>query len=353
MMRMIGFGTRIVVVVFVAAALVGGVSRASADAQDDGFFAGKTITMSTHTSPGGGYDSLLRAIAQFIGTHIPGTPKVIVVNMPGAGGLTAFNYAARAAPQDGSYLTLVGQGLVVQEPTGGPGMRASLGAMHWLGNVSQAPNVTVVWHTSKVKTLADAERMQVTVGSTGAGSPDSEIPTVYNEVLGTKFKVIYGYEGGAQINLAMQRGEIDGRGTNTWPSYEATFADAVRNHDLTPLIQIGLRKDRALPDVPLFTDLVRGKEAKESIAEFLSLTTAISRPLAAPPGVPAPRVAILRRAFDETMKDPGFLALAKKEKLDIDPMSGAQTQAAIAKILSTPKDVVARTKAALEGRASD
>jgi tripartite-type tricarboxylate transporter receptor subunit TctC len=309
--------------------------------------------MSTHTGPGGGYDSMLRAIAQFIGRHIRGNPKVIVVNMPGAGGLTAFNHASRVAPQDGTYLTLVGQGLVVQEPTGGVGLQGSLGDMHWLGNVSQAPNVTVVWHTAKVKTLQDAQRLQTTVGSTGAGSPDSEIPIVYNQLLGTRFKVIYGYDGGAQINLAMQRGEIDGRGTNTWPSYEATFADAVRNHYLVPLVQIGLRKDRALPDVPLFSDVVRGDPVKEAVAGFLSLTTAISRPLAAPPGVPAARVEILRQAFDETMKDPEFLALARTENLDIDPMSGVATQAAIQKVLATPKDIVARTKSALEAKGSN
>jgi tripartite-type tricarboxylate transporter receptor subunit TctC len=322
-------------------------SAARADNQD--FYAGKTITMSTHTAPGGGYDSLLRTIAQFLGDHIPGRPKVVVVNMPGAGGLTAFNYVARIAPQDGTYLTLVGQGLVVQEPTGGVGMRASLGDMKWLGNVSQAPNVTVVWRSSKVKTLDDAKRIEATLGSTGAGSPDSEIPSVYNKLLGTKFRVIYGYEGGAQINLAMQRGEIDGRGTNTWPSYEATFPDAVRDHDLVPLIQIGLRKDRALPDVPLFADVVRGDASKESVAEFLSLTTAISRPLAAPPGTPDARVDLLRKAFDATMKDPGFLAAARRLKLDIDPMSGAETHAAIKKTLLTPKDVVAATKTALGG----
>ena len=319
-------------------------------AADKDFYAGKTITMSTHTGPGGGYDTLLRLIAQFIGKHIPGNPNIVVVNMPGAGGLTAFNYAARIAPRDGTYLTLVGQGLVLLEPTGQPGMQASLGQMNWLGNVSQSPNVTAVWYTSKIKTLDDAKHDEVIVGSTGAGGIDAQTPKVYNALLDTRFKVLYGYEGGAQLNLAMERGEIEGRGTNTWPSYKATIPDAVRDHHLVPLVQIGLKKDPDLPDVPLFLDLVKGDPQKESIARFLSLTTSISRPLAAPPNVPADRVALLRRAFDATLRDPEFLAQAEKEQVDIDPMTGEEVQSAIAQVLATPHDVIARTQAALEGK---
>ena len=334
---------------FVLAVLaVAALSPASAAEKD--FYAGKTITMSTHTGPGGGYDALLRLIARFFGKHIPGNPNVVVVNMPGAGGLTAFNYAARIAPQDGTYLTLVGQGLVVLEPTGQPGMQASLGQMNWLGNASQSPNVTAVWHTSNIKTLDDAKRGDVVVGSTGAGGIDAQTPRVYNALLGTRFKVVYGYEGGAQLNLAMERGEIEGRGTNTWPSYKATFAEAVRNHYLVPLVQIGLKKDPDLPDVPLFLDLVKGDPQKESIARFLSLTTAISRPLAAPPNVPADRLALLRQAFDATMHDPEFLEQAEKQQIDIDPMTGEELQSAIAQVLGTPKDVIARTQAAIEGK---
>jgi tripartite-type tricarboxylate transporter receptor subunit TctC len=312
------------------------------------FYAGKTITMSTHTGPGGGYDALLRLIARHLGRHIPGSPSVIVTNMPGAGGLTAFNHAARIAPQDGTFLTLVGQGLVVHEPTGQPGLQASLGAMNWIGNASQSPNVTVVWHTSPVKSIDDARKREVIVGSTGAGAPDAQMPRVYNALLGTRFKVVTGYTGGAQINLAMERGEIDGRGTNTWPSYKATFPDAVRDMKIVPLIQIGLKRDPDLPAVPLLTDLVAGDAQREAVARFLSLTTAISRPLAAPPNVPEERVKLLRRAFDATMRDASFLAEAERMKIDIDPMTGEETEAAIRDVLATPPDVIARTQNALD-----
>ena len=192
--------------------------------------------------------------------------------------------------------------------------------------------------------------MEVVLGSTGAGSPDAQIPTVYNALIGTRFKVVFGYEGGGALNLAMERGEIEGRGTNTWGSYKATLPRAVAEGKLIPLIQIGLKKDRDLPDTPLFLEAVQGDGERQAVARFLSLTTADSRPLAAPPGVPEERVALLRRAFDATMKDPDFLAEAQRMSVDMDPMTGAEVQEAVRQILATPREVIARTQAALEGK---
>ena len=190
----------------------------------------------------------------------------------------------------------------------------------------------------------------VVLGSTGAGSPDAQIPAVYNALLGTRFKVVFGYEGGGALNLAMERGEIEGRGTNTWGSYKATLPGAVAEGKLIPLIQIGLKKDRDLPETPLFLDTVKGDGEREAVARFLSLTTAVSRPLAAPPGVPEERVTLLRKAFEATVKDPDFLAEAQRLAVDIDPMTGAEVQEAVRQILATPKEVIARTQAALEGK---
>ncbi len=319
-------------------------------AKADEFYAGKTLTMSTHTGPGGGYDTLLRLVARHIGRHLPGRPNIIVVNMPGAGGLTAFNHVARIAPHDGTFISLIGQGLLVFEPTGQPGMQASLASLRWIGNVSQSPNVTAVWSTAHAKTIADARVNQIVIGSTGAGSPDAQIPSVYNALLGTRFKLVYGYEGGGALNLAMERGEIEGRGTNTWPSYKATLPNAVRDKKLIPLIQIGLKKDPDLADVPLFLDLVKGDPVKEPVARFLSLTTAISRPFAAPPGVSDERLAQLRQAFDETMRDAEFLSDAERQNIDVDAMSGVAVKDSIRQILATPSDVIARTQLALQGK---
>ncbi len=319
----------------------------AAQAAEPDFYAGKTISIATHTAPGGGYDLLARLTSQVIGRFLPGEPRVIVANMPGAGGLRVFNHAARLAPRDGTYLLIVPQGLTVHEPTVGTGMQASLREMSWIGNFSKAANVLVVWHTSSINTIEDAKRSEVTVGSTGPASIDSSIPLVVNAVLGTRFKVVYGYEGGSRINLAMERGEVHGRGSNTWTSYSATFAEAVQGKKLIPLVQVGLSKDAALPDTPLLVDLVRGDRLKEQVAEFLSLAAALSRPVAAPPNVPAERLSLLREAFNKTMVDGGFQEMASKAGIEIDPMRGDETETAVMKMLTAPAEVLTQVKAAI------
>jgi tripartite-type tricarboxylate transporter receptor subunit TctC len=314
------------------------------------FYAGKTISISTHTNPGGGYDTYLRLLARHLPRHIPGRPSIVVVNMPGAGGLLAFNQAGRVAPRDGTYLTLVSQGLLVHEATGQPGMQVSLRDFWWIGNLSQSNIVTVTWHATGVAAIEDAKLRDVTVGSTGAGSISVQIPNLLNALLGTRFRIIYGYKGGAEMNLAMARGELHGRGANTWASYKATSPSEVRGGRFNVLMQIGLRKDPDLMHAPLLNDVVAGNPAYEPIARFMSLSLTITRPLAAPPGVPAERVRLLRRAFDETMKDAAFLADAERVGSEIDPMGGEEVQQAVTQIMATPKDVVDRTQAIIAGR---
>ena len=308
------------------------------------FYAGKTISMSTHTAAGGGYDTYLRLLARHWNKHIPGKPTMLVINQPGAGGLLAVNYAGRVAPKDGTFLTLVSQGLLVHEATGQPGLQVSLKDFQWLGNLSQSSVVSVTWHTTGIKTLADAKTKEVTVGSTGAGSISVQVPMLLNALFGTRFKIIYGYKGAGEMNLAMARGELDGRGGNTWASYKTANPDDIKEHRFNVLIQIGLRKEVELPDVPLLNDLVAGDAAKEPIGRFMSLSLAITRPVAAPPGVPEDRVKLLRRAFDATMKDPEFLAEADRLGTEIDPMSGEDVQDGVTQIMTMPKDVIERTQ---------
>jgi tripartite-type tricarboxylate transporter receptor subunit TctC len=315
----------------------------------DDFFAGKTISVSTHSTPGAGYDTYLRLLSRHMGKYILGRPSLVVINQPGAGGLLAVNHAAKAAPQDGTFLTLVSQGILVIEATGGKGLQVSLGKFKWLGNFSQSNNVTVTWISSNVKTLQDAMNREVVVGATGAGSATVVGPSLYNSLIGTRFKIIQGYSGSGQINLAMERGELDGHANSTWTSLQAMLGNEFRDGKVNVLIQTGLRKEPDLPDVPLLSDLVRGDPRKEAVAQFLSLAGAIARPLAAPPGVPDERVAMLRRAFDATMKDPDFLAEAHAQRSDVEPMTGEETAAAIARILATPKAVISEVQAALGG----
>jgi tripartite-type tricarboxylate transporter receptor subunit TctC len=211
-------------------------------AQD--FYAGKTISLSTHSTAGAGYDAYLRLLSRHMGKYIAGRPGFVVINQPGAGGLLAVNYAARVAPQDGTFLTIVSQGLLVLEATGGRGLQTSLGSFKWVGNFSQSNNVTVTWGASKVKYLQDAIVRDVTVGATGAGSATVVGPTLYNALLGTRFKIIQGYNGSGQINLAMQRGELDGHANSTWTSIKTTLNNEFRAGHLNVLIQMGCARSR-------------------------------------------------------------------------------------------------------------
>jgi tripartite-type tricarboxylate transporter receptor subunit TctC len=281
-----------------------------------------------------------------MGKHISGRPNFVAVNQPGAGGLLNVNYAGKVAPQDGTYLTLVGVGLLTQEVIGAASLQVSLRSFKWIGNVSKDNNVVATWPTSKARTIEDARRQDVTLGSLGAGSIDAQLPAAYNALLGTRFKVIFGYAGTPQALLAMERGEVDGK-ENTWTSFKTTLG-AARAGALNVLIQNATSADPELPTVPLLIDLVKGDAKKEAIARLLSVMLEISKPLAAPPGVPDDRVQILRKAFVETARDPEFLADAQKTGFPIEAMPGAELQSAIEQMLTAPQDVVAAARAALE-----
>jgi len=327
-----------------AVLLAQGLAGAAAAAE---FYAGKTITMSTHTGPGGGYDTYLRLLAAHFGKHIPGNPKFIVVNQPGAGGIRAINYAGRIAAQDGTFLTLASQGIFLQQAIGGEGLQVSLDDFKWLGNFVQSNDVIATWYTAPVKNFAEARAHEVTLGTTGAAAVSGQLPLLFNALVGTKFKLIRGYQDSGQMNIAMERGEIDGRGANMWATYRLTNPNEIRDGKIRPLVQLGFVREPDLPNVPLLIELVKGDPKKEAIARFVTLAQDSARPLAAPPGVPADRVAMLRRAFDATMKDPQFLAGAAKFRLEISPLTGEEVQKAVHEVLTTPKDVVAATRAVL------
>ena len=185
------------------------------------------------------------------------------------------------------------------------------------------------------------------IGSTGAGSISVQVPALLNNVVGTKFKIIQGYPGGEEINLAMERGEVEGRSTNPWVSYKATEPRLVDEKLIRPIIQIGLTKDRDLPDVPLMRDLARNAE-QQAVLDFVSEAVAVGRPVATTPGVPAERVAALRAAFDKTLADPEFLKDAENQRADLEPMTGAELEALVRKLIDAPTDLKAKVKAAIE-----
>jgi len=320
---------------------------ATADAVAD-FYRGKQIRVIVRTTPATDYDQYSRLIARFMGKHIPGNPSMIVVNMPGGGGITAANYMAQVAPQDGTVIGIVSQGLAADQALGmSPQLKANLREFNWIANVIFSNQLLVVWHTSPTKTLEDAKRRVTTIGTTGAGSASVQYPAFYNNVLGTKFKIVFGYPGGAHIDLAMERGEVEGRGTNPYSSYMGSRPTWIPQKLIVPLVQAGIEKEPALPDVPLIRNLPAKAEDKP-LLEFMARASTVGRPLATTPGVPAERVAALRAAFAATVKDPEFIAAAAQEHMEIRPQSGATIQEIITGLLDAPQDVRERMKVALQ-----
>src|SRR5258705_13721043 len=219
------------------------------------FYKGKQIRMIVRTTPGGDYDQYTRLLARFMGKYIPGNPAIVANNMPGGGGITAANYMAEIAPRDGTVIGIVSQGLAADQALGmSPQLKANLREFNWLANVIFSNQLLVTWHTSPTKTLDDAKKRVTTIGTTGAGSASVQYPAFYNNVLGTRFKVVFGYPGGALIDLAMERGEVEGRGTNPYSSYMASRPTWIPQKLLIPLVQAGVEKEPELPDVPNILD---------------------------------------------------------------------------------------------------
>jgi tripartite-type tricarboxylate transporter receptor subunit TctC len=324
-----------------------GAAPATADPVAD-FYKGKQIRVIVRTTPATDYDEYSRLIARFMGKYIPGNPSMIVVNMPGGGGITAANYFTQVAPHDGTVIGIVSQGLAADQALGmSPQLKADLREFNWIANVIFSNQLLAVWHTSPTKSLEDAKKRVTTIGTTGAGSASVQYPAFYNNVLGTKFKIVFGYPGGQHIDLAMERGEVGGRGTNPYSSYMASHPDWIPKKLLIPLVQSGVEKEKELPDVPLITELPAKTEDKP-LLQFMARAAAVGRPLATTPGVPAERVAALRAAFTAMVKDPEFIAAAAREKLEIQPQTGEQLQEIIFGLLNSPADVRERMKTALQ-----
>jgi tripartite-type tricarboxylate transporter receptor subunit TctC len=312
------------------------------------FYKSHVIRLIIRQGAGGSYDVYSRLIGRHIGKHIPGNPTIVPNNMPGAGGLTATNYLGNIAPKDGSHILIPPLGLAMYQALDffGDRLKADMSQVQWIGNVTSSNPVLVTWYTSKVKTLEDAKRDVAILGVGGAGSVSAQFPAVYNNLLGTKFKVLLGFQ--ADDSIAMERGEIDGRASATWAGYKATQPDWVRNNKLNYILQIGLKKEEGLENVPLLRDLAQNAE-QQQIFDFMSKVAALTRPMTTTAGTPPERVAALRKAFMATMHDPEFRADAAKQALDIGPfMDGEEVQRLTVEILQTPKPLLAKIKTAMQ-----
>jgi tripartite-type tricarboxylate transporter receptor subunit TctC len=307
-----------------------GAHASRADAVED-FYAGKQVSLFIGYSPGGGYDTYARVLARHIGKHIPGEPTVVPQNMPGAGSLTLANYLYNIAPKDGTAFGTFGRGLAMEKLLGGSGIRFDAAKFSWLGSLNNEVSICVSWHGSGIKSVADLRTHRFIVGGTGSGSDTAIFPLVLKNLLGFDIKLIPGYPGGNDVLLAMERGEVDGRCGWSWATVKATRPDWVEEGKINILLQLALDKHPDLPDVPLVTELARTEDERQAM-ELIFARQVMGRPYTAPPGVPAERLDALRRAFDATARDPEFLADAAKVGLELNPVSGEQIDAVIARI---------------------
>jgi tripartite-type tricarboxylate transporter receptor subunit TctC len=303
---------------------------------------GNTLRLIVGSAPGGGYDTYARLVARHLGAHLPGRPSVIVSNMPAASGVQLANYLFSLAPKDGTVIGTFNKSLPGYQAGGHAGIKFKAEEFSWIGCLSQTVDVLVVWHTTGVTSIEEAKRKTIIMGALSRIGTNWTYPTLLNALLGTRFKVVVGYESGTAVNLAMEKGEVEGRGSNPWSSWKATSPDWIRDKKIVPILQIGLRKDPDLDHVPLLTELAQNDEQR-GIFDFVS-SESIDRPFAAPPGVSPEIVAELRKAFDAMTKNPAFLEDAQRQRLDLDPLPGTKVAEIVRAIVNTPPEVIRRFK---------
>ena len=310
---------------------------------NDPVYKGKTISIIVGFGPGGGYDLYARLLARHLGEHIPGDPSVVVENMPGAGGVRAANYVYSTAPKDGTVIAGVNQGASIFQLLGGKGAQYDPVKFQWIGSIAHSNNTIYTWSASGIKTLEDAKKAPAPMAGSGIISDSDMYPAVFNALVGTRFKVIDGYTGTNDSDLAMERGEVAGRGGGAYSSLVSSHADWLRDAKINILAQIGFEKEPALPNVPLLIDLTKGDQDRE-VASIVTLPTAIGYNYWVAPGAPQDRLAILTKAFEATAKDPAVIAEALKMGLEVRPKTAEELRSLVEKSASEPQPVLQRTK---------
>lgn len=314
----------------------------------EAFYKGRTVEMVVGTAPGGGYDLYGRLIGRAIGKHIPGAPVVIVKNMPGAGHLKMANWLYNVAPRDGTVMATAPQAVAIEQVMGTDGIQYDAAKFTWIGRVAPVVEVTYTWHTSKTKTLDDARKRETVMGGSGAASPTVFYLKALNQLAGTKFKIIASYPSNNDTNLAMQREEVEG-GSKAWASMKVDNADWLRDKHVNILVQYAVERSPDLPDVPLMMELGRNDDERKALQLF-ALGNAMGRSIMATPGIPADRVAALRKAFMDTMNDADLVAFTKERKIDFGPaLSGAELEKLVQQTLAASPNVVKLAKDARGG----
>lgn len=321
-------------------------TSAKADAVED-FYKGNTIKILVGYPPAGSYAAYAQLAVQHMGNYIPGRPNIIMQNMPGAGSLVAANYFNNVAPKDGSMIGIFADTLAVSQLLFPDKAKFDAADFHYIGRFTPVNPVLMVRKEAGIKTFSDLKEKQIVVGCTGAGSQSYIMPRAMVTMLDAKLDLICGYRGSAAMTLALVRGEIDAQ-SSAWASWRIRYLDEIKRGDLIPLTQVGLKPEKGLAKLPLMHELTDDKE-RGQILRFLSIGGYIGRSLHAPPGIDSDKLAALRKAFAQMVKDPDFLASAKKQRANIDYASGEELDEAAKEALATPAHLVAQAREAMAG----
>ncbi len=306
------------------------------------FYRNRQVQVLIGYSPGGGYDLYARVLARHMGRHIPGNPTLVPQNMPGAGSLKLTNFLYSVAPKDGSVIGIVSRGMAT-DPLLGESKFDPI-KFAWLGSITSEVSVCATWHTSPVKTWADITAKDFTMGGSAAGSETDTFALLLRNIFGGKMRLVTGYPGGNDINLAMERGEVDGRCGWSWSSLKSQKSAWLKEKKINLLVQLGMAKHADLPNVPFMLDLAQSEEQRQML-RLIFTSLVLDRPFMAPPGIPDDRKIALRQAFDATMKDREFLEEAAKIDLEISPVAAPAIDKLLAELYRTPKSVAEKAAA--------
>ena len=317
-------------------------SGACADPVED-FYAKQKLVIIVGMNPPDQHDNDARLLSRHMGKYIPGNPTIIVQNMPGAGSLNAVQYLNGVAPRDGTAIGIAQRGMMMMPLLGYTDAKFDPTKFTWIGTRAGETSIIAIWHKSPIKSIQDAMARETISPSTGGGADSITLPAIYNETLGTKIKVVTGYRGGGDMNLAMERGEADGRVGWSVGALRGTREDWFRDKLVNIILQHGMRPSKALPGVPMAQDLAKN-EADRQLLELFAARQEIGFPVFGPPGIPAERVSALRSAYNKTMKDPAYAEEVRKMSVELDPLTGEEMQALVEKIYSYSPEVVTRAK---------
>ena len=329
--------------------LLGETPWTPASAQTD-FYKGKSVELIISTGVGGGLDTNGRILARHLGKHIPGAPVIVPKNMPGAGHIRAANYVYSQSPRDGTTIgTFIPIFVMAQVLERSRSIQFDPAQFNWLISTASNNGTVYTWHKAAIRSVEDATKRPVLMGGTGVGSYTVIYPTVMNSLLGTRFKIVMGYQSTTEIGLALERGEIESRAGNNFNSLKSEHGDWLKNRMINIIAQVGLERDPEFPQIPLISELA-GSSDNRQVLKFFSTDVVIGRPFVTSPGVPAERVALLRKAFDDTMRDPAFVHECASSGIDLNPVAGEKVQKIVADLIATPDVIVAKAKLAMEAR---